>query len=218
MNTIFTKQFEDIAVSLDGMPGPALGCFMVDRDLKLLWHKPFKQNMPGLKQKMKHCFEMFQRQEPCENCAGLTAFSTGQPASCEQAFEGKDGEVTYYHIIGSPIKDNHGQVVRYIEVVQDITARTEAEERYRKISEFNYNIIYNAPISIFTLNKHGVITSTNPAHIKLAGNPPLDKLLGFDWLHSPNVIKGRIGLLSEKRALRRKLQGHGFPLYKQSHR
>ena len=198
MNTILTKQFEDIAVSLDGMPGPALGCFMVDRDLKLLWHKPFKQNMPGSRQKMSHCYEMFLRRKPCENCAGLKAFSTGQPASCEQRFESSDGTVKYYHIIGSPIKDNHGQVVRYIEVVQDITARTKAEERYRKISEFNYNIIYNAPIAIFTLNKHGVITSTNPAHIQLAGNPPLDELLGFDWLHSPNVIKGGLDYYLKK--------------------
>ena len=198
MNTIFTKQFEDIAVSLDGMPGPALGCFMVSRDLRLLWHKPFKHDMPGSRQKMRHCYEMFHRDKPCENCAGLKAFSTGQPASCEQTFEGADGSTKYYHIVGSPIKDNHGQVIRYIEVVQDITARTKAEERYKKISEFNYNIIYNAPIAIFTLNKHGVITSTNPAHMKLAGNPPLDELLGFDWLHSPNVIKGGLDYYLKK--------------------
>jgi PAS domain S-box-containing protein len=189
MEDTFSRLFEDIAVSLDGMPGPALGCFMVDRELKLLWHKHFKPDMPGATTTISHCYEMFKRREPCENCAGLRAFSTGQPASCEQYFTDSDGKINYYHLVGSPIKDNHGQVVRYVEVLQDISARSEAEERYRKISEFNYNIIYNAPIAIFTLNQHGVITSTNPAHMKLAGNPPLNEILGFDWLNSPNVLE-----------------------------
>lgn len=189
MEDTFSRLFEDIAVSLDGMPGPALGCFMVDRELKLLWHKHFKSEMPGTTKSITHCYEMFKRKEPCENCAGLRAFSTGQPASCEQYFTDSERKTNYYHLVGSPIKDNHGQVVRYVEVLQDISARSEAEERYRKISEFNYNIIYNAPIAIFTINQHGVITSTNPAHIRLAGNPPLNEILGFDWLNSPNVLE-----------------------------
>lgn len=185
----FSRFFQDIAVSLDGMPGPALGCYMVDRNLRLLWHKHFKSEMLGAKDTPRYCYEMFKRTTPCDNCAGLRAFSTGQPASCEQFCVDEDGKTNYYHLVGSPIKDNHGQVVRYVEVLQDISARSEAEERYRKISEFNYNIIYNAPIAIFTLNNHGVITSTNPAHMKLAGNPPLDEMLGFDWLNSPNVLE-----------------------------
>jgi two-component system, sporulation sensor kinase A len=189
MTDSFSRLFEDIAVSLDGMPGPALGCFMVDRQLRLLWHKHFKLEMPGADRSIIHCYEMFKRREPCDNCAAFRAFSTGKPASCEQVVTDSDGKANYYHLVGSPIKDNHGQVVRYVEVLQDISARSEAEERYRKISEFNYNIIYNAPIAIFTLNQHGVITSTNPAHIKLAGNPPLNELLGFDWLNSANVIE-----------------------------
>lgn len=205
MNDTFSRLFEDIVVSLDGMPGPALGCFMVNRDLKVLWHKHFKSEMPGASQAIRHCYEMFDRREPCENCAGLQAFSTGQPASCEQFSVDSDGDTHYYHLVGSPIKDQHGQVVRYIEVMQDVSTRSQAEERYRKISEFNYSIIYNAPIAIFTLNKHGVITSTNPAHMKLAGNPPIDELLGFDWLNSPNVLS--CGLDEH---LKKGLSGHSF--------
>lgn len=207
MNDTFSRLFEDIVVSLDGMPGPALGCFMVDRGLKVLWHKHFKSEMPGASQAIKHCYEMFDRREPCENCAGLQAFSTGQPASCEQFSIDSDGNTNYYHLVGSPIKDHHGQVVRYIEVMQDVSTRSQAEERYRKISEFNYSIIYNAPIAIFTLNKHGVITSTNPAHMKLAGNPPIDELLGFDWLNSPNVLS--CGLDEH---LKKGLSGHSFKI------
>ena len=134
MDDTYHRLFEDIVVSLDGMPGPALGCFMVDRDFKLLWHKHFKSEMPGAKKQFTYCYEMFQRDRPCDNCAGLQAFSSGKPASCEQFSIDNDGNTNFYHLVGSPIKDNHGQVVRYIEVLQDVSARSEAEEKYRIIS------------------------------------------------------------------------------------
>jgi len=207
MSNVTNQSPRDIAIPWDGIHGTSLGCFMVDRDMKILWHRPFSSEWPALKREIRHCYEIFSKDDPCENCAALASFSSGLPESCEQHFIDDDGRNTYYHIVVSPIKDDKGQIVRFIEVMQDITVRKEAEERHKGISEFNYSIIFNAPVAIFTLNKHGVITSTNPAHMKIAGNPPLDKLMGLDWLHSPNVIKS--GLDNH---LKRGLSGESFEL------
>jgi len=188
-DSINNQLIEDIVVSAYDMPGHSLGCLMVDRNLKLLWHKPFISSCPGSAKAVEHCYEIFNRKHPCENCAALQAFSTGSPSSCETAYIDDTGEKRFCHFIGSPIYDANRRVVRFIEVMQDVTERKESEEKYRQINDFNYNIIYNSPVAIFTLNREGLITSTNPAHIKIAGNPPLEEIIGFDWLHSSNAVK-----------------------------
>ncbi len=178
-----------IAISLDGMPAPALGCFMVDRNLKLLWYRPFVSEAIGPQEHFNQCYNILNKKCRCQPCAALTAFTTGRPASCKQIAVTPDGRKISYHIVASPIKDDKGDISWCVEVIQDVTSQSSHKESYKEISEFNYNILYNAPVGIFTLNKHGIITSTNPAHLEIAGSPDLEKVLGLDWLHCPNVIE-----------------------------
>lgn len=189
---------KDIAISFDGMPGPALGCLMVDRDLKLLWHRPFIANWPSSAADIRHCYEILHKKEPCKTCAALNAFASGRPASCEQVIVSKNGGRVHYHVVASPVRDDSGRVSACVEIIQDVSSRVKASETYKEVSEFNYNILFNAPVAIFTLNRSGIITSTNPAHLKIAGDPPLDKLMGMNWLDSPNVIKSGLNHYLEK--------------------
>ena len=189
---------KDIVISLDGVPGPALGCFMVDRNLELLWYRAFSSRDGRCADNFRYCYHAFGGNEPCQPCAAWTAFSTGRPASCKQEVTLSGGEKRTYHIVSSPVRSDDGAVTGCVEVIHDVTSRNGGEESYKEISEFNYNIIYNAPVAIFTLNREGIITSTNPAHLKIAGNPPLEEVLGLDWLHSPMVIAAGLDRYLEK--------------------
>jgi PAS domain S-box-containing protein len=189
---------KEIMISLEGMPGPALGCIMVDRSMKMLWNRAFTTNWPNFRPEIAYCYEIFGRKFPCPSCAASRAFSTGRPASCEKEFVYEDGKKIFFQIVASPIKGENGNINHCIEILQDITSRKKIEEKYKKVSDFNYSIIYNAPVGIFTLNKKGIIISTNPAHVKIAGNPAVDKLMGFDWLHCSAVRQSGLDVYLEK--------------------
>ena len=132
-------------------------------------------------------------------------FPTVDLQSCEQEFVYEDGRKIYFQIVASPMKGENGRINHCIEILQDITFRKKIEEKYKKVSEFNYNIIFNAPVGIFTLNKKGIIISTNPAHVRIAGNPSVDKLMGFDWLHCSAVRQTGLDVY-----LRKGLSGESF--------
>jgi PAS domain S-box-containing protein len=75
-----------------------------------------------------------------------------------------------------------------------------------KVTQLQKKIIENAPVAIFTLDKEGQITSSNPAHLKLA-DAPLHKVLGLNWIKAPmSIYTG----LSEH--LKRGLEGEEFEL------
>ena len=159
MNNMLATPPKDIMISLEGMPGPALGCIMVDGGMKMLWNRAFTTNWPNIGPEIEYCYEIFGRKTSCENCAASRAFSTGRPASCEQKFVYEGGKKIYFQIVASPIKGEDGRINHCIEIMQDITSRKKIEEKYKRVSEFNYNIVYNAPVGIFTLNKKGIITT-----------------------------------------------------------
>lgn len=198
MRNLMVTPPKDIMISLEGMPGPALGCIMVDTSMKLLWHRAFTNNWPNIPSEIEYCHEIFGRKTPCESCAASRAFSTGRPASCEQEFVYEDGKKIYFQIVASPIRGENRKINHCIEILQDITSRKRIEEKHKRISEFNYNIVYNAPVGIFTLNKKGIIISTNPAHVRIAGNPSVDKLMGFDWLHCSAVRQSGLDVYLKK--------------------
>lgn len=75
-----------------------------------------------------------------------------------------------------------------------------------KVNQLRRKIIENAPVAIFTLDKTGQITSSNPAHLKLA-DAPLDKVIGLNWIQAPMSIQ--TGLSDY---LKRGLKGEEFEL------
>ncbi|RPJ06068.1 MAG: PAS domain S-box protein, partial [Deltaproteobacteria bacterium] len=75
-----------------------------------------------------------------------------------------------------------------------------------KVNRLRKKIIENAPVAIFTLDKEGQITSSNPAHLKLA-DAPLDKVIGLNWIRAPMSLQ--TGLSDY---LKRGLRGEEFEL------
>ena len=86
---------------------------------------------------------------------------------------GKDNEKRYYHFIGSPIKDNQGNIIQVLELIQDITKMWQMEHQKE--------IIYN-------INK--IITSgLMPEMFKVISNE-IKRIIDFDRIS--------IALLDEK--------------------
>ena len=149
----------DIMISLEGMPGPALGCIMVDSRMKMMWNRAFATNWPDFHSGIEYCYQIFGRETPCESCAASRAFSTGRPASCEQEFRYENGKSIFFQIVASPIKGENGNINHCIEILQDITSRKKNEEKYKKVSDFNYNIIYNAPLVFLPSTRKGLLSA-----------------------------------------------------------
>jgi PAS domain S-box-containing protein len=122
----------------------------------------------------------------------------------------KDGRVISVSMNARAVRDTDGATLYYEGTVEDITEQKKAEDELRRLNEFNKVIIDNAPVAIFTLDKHGVVTSVNPALADLSGLGPKaeEKLIGFNWLKNPYSIKCGLAGYIEKG-----LKGEAFQLW-----
>ncbi len=135
-----------------------------------------------------------ERRKPCANCPVLRAYATGKTEQLEIKV-GKDRfDAEYYMLTASPVPDRGGRSFEgVIEVIRDVTAFRRTEEDLKELGEFNYEIIENAPVAIFTINKKGEFSSVNPALATLAGFDTVakakEKLIGFNWIKNPYTKK-----------------------------
>jgi PAS domain S-box-containing protein len=81
------------------------------------------------------CYRVFNnppRKEACDYCPTYKTLEDGEPH--EAVTETPAGEdIRHYRIVASPIKDEWGEVVAAIEMVDDITEREEAERERREL-------------------------------------------------------------------------------------
>ncbi|MEN6617136.1 MAG: ATP-binding protein [Syntrophorhabdus sp.] len=134
------------------------------------------------------------RRKPCANCPVLRAYSTGKTEQLEIKI-GKDRfNSEYFMLTASGVMDRGGRGFEgIVEVIRDVTAFRRAEEELKELGEFNYEIVENAPVAIFTINKKGEFSSVNPALATLAGFETVEeakeKLIGFSWIKNSYTKK-----------------------------
>jgi len=112
---------------------------LIDKDMKITWgNKPFEKQfgkVNGFKENA--CNKIFGCGDvPPEDCATKRVFKSGKIEETKRLVIGKDNEKKYYHFIGSPIKDDHGNITHVLELVQDITKIWQMEHQ----KEIVYNI------------------------------------------------------------------------------
>ncbi len=86
-------------------------------------------------------------------CAGTRAMATGRPAEDETEGVGDDGVRFTVHIQAFPVTGSEGTITGFIEVVEDVTDRrdaqralAESEERYRTLVENIPGVLYRCEI------------------------------------------------------------------------
>lgn len=188
------------------------GIFVLDRELRIqaVNAKASRWLARDVAGSPHECYrEIHGRGHACENCPTLRTFKSGKTERLEMRLE-RAGKSRYYFLTASPLRLEKGQEFSYVvETVQDITAEKSAAEEISRLNDFNKAIIDNAPVAIFTLDRHGTFTSVNPALALISGlgSEAEAKLIGFNWLKNPLTIKS--GLAAH---LKRGLRGEAFQL------
>lgn len=143
----------------------------------------------------KHCYSVIMnKKKPCHNCPVLRSYESGRTEQLEIKIEKKGSGTEYFLLTASPLKEGGGRGLSgVIEVIRDVTAFRRTEEDLRRLGEFNYEVVENAPVAIFTINKKGEFSSVNPALATLSGfntkEEAKKKLLGFNWIKNHYTVK-----------------------------
>ena len=78
----------------------------------------------------KYCFQEFEKRDGiCPHCPGVKAMASGQPEEVDTIGVHDDGTFHYAHVRTFPTFDSLGNVTGFVEVVEDTTARRQAEEQ-----------------------------------------------------------------------------------------
>src|SRR3972149_338994 len=112
---------------------------LIDDNMRIAWaNKPFEDRFGKINSFIApNCHSIFGCGEvPPEDCTANRVFKTGKIQETKRLVIGKDNEKKYYHFIGSPIKDNQGNIIQVLELIQDITKMWQMEHQ----KEIIYNI------------------------------------------------------------------------------
>lgn len=176
------------------------GAFLISRDLRIEWVGSVSDRWSGGKDAAalagKHCYSVIMnKKRPCGNCPVLRSYKSGRDEHLEIKIEEKGSGTEYYLLTATPVKDKAGSrgPSGVIEIIRDVTAFRRTEEDLKRLGEFNYEIVENAPVAIFTINRKGEFSSVNPALAILSGldtkEKAKEKLLGFNWIKNPYTVK-----------------------------
>jgi two-component system sensor kinase FixL len=100
----------------------------------------------------------------------------------------RNGSAVWTHVTRSIVRDAAGKAEFFVSVVQDISARKEAEQRLAA-SEAQYRAIFdNAAETVVVIDSNALIQSVNPAVERTFGYKP-EELIGREvWMLMPEKI------------------------------
>lgn len=96
-------------------------------------------------------------------------FETGRAYNVESRHRRADGVYRWFNVLGLPLIDTDGRILRWFHLISDIDDRKRAEEALRA-SEINLRqIIDSIPGFVFTLSPAGVVELVNRPYLKYFG-------------------------------------------------
>ena len=127
-----------------------------DREYKLLnYNREFADKFDP--QPDDHCYRAFKGlSEKCPDCPVERTFEDGLSHHSEESGLNRDGTVTHWIAITSPIKDQGGRTVAAMEVSLDITDRKQLETRLEESEQKYHAIFNNIPNPVFVLDSESL--------------------------------------------------------------
>ncbi|MEA3398384.1 MAG: PAS domain S-box protein, partial [Patescibacteria group bacterium] len=116
-----------------------------------------------------HLFKDHCRRTACgKKCIIEKIFQTGKALEyIEKNINGK-GNAIYHKVSIFPAKNEKGDIHQVVWIIRNITKRKIAEEKIKELNEFNTKILDNAPVSILTIDKKGIVVSANKYFLNLS--------------------------------------------------
>jgi len=150
-----------------------LGISLVDINHKIIMANQFFAELlkkPAADFVGKYCFIEFEKRKAiCPQCPAVSAMASGKPAEVETEGVRDNGSRFNVLLRTAPTFSSDGTVNGFVEVVEDITERKQAQKALLE-SEAKYrNIFENAVEGIFQSTPDGHIKSINPAFARLIG-------------------------------------------------
>ncbi|RUX13062.1 PAS domain S-box protein, partial [Mesorhizobium sp. M2A.F.Ca.ET.037.01.1.1] len=89
-----------------------------------------------------------------------------------------DGTIVYLDVYASAVRDQSGQFVYGVRIIQDVTEAKRMEDRIRESEQHMRDLLEAMPAAVYTTDPSGRITFFNKACIDMAGRRPQ---LGDEW-------------------------------------
>jgi diguanylate cyclase (GGDEF)-like protein/PAS domain S-box-containing protein len=187
------------------------GITLIDTDHKIVMLNAAQSNRfnkPASAMIGKKCFREFEkRDDVCPHCPGVQAMATGQSAEAETEGVRDNGSHVHARIQAFPAFRQDGTITGFIEVVEDITERKQAEKalqasegRYRSLVEFTEDPVY-------LIDKEKRYLSINEKYLSRLGLPR-DHVIGRQYgeFHSREDDQEFSGYIAEVLATGRFVQ------------
>ncbi|MDD5327266.1 MAG: PAS domain S-box protein [Phycisphaerae bacterium] len=158
-----------------------LGITLIDTNYKVVTTNTGQGkilNKPHSKLVGKYCFREFEKRKAvCSHCPGTQAMAMGHPAEVETIGVRDDGSRVPARVQAFPVFGSDGTVQGFLEVVEDISGRKQAEEKLKESEKRFKTIFDNAPDGM-------LLTDVKSKKFHM-GNKAICKMLGY----TPEEIK-----------------------------
>ncbi|MCK4285748.1 MAG: PAS domain S-box protein, partial [Candidatus Lokiarchaeota archaeon] len=160
------KESEQLNRSLiEGLSQTGIGIAIIDYNFNIIYQSQYLKEQFGEHQK-RNCFEFYLgREKSCEDCQMMKAIQNNK---IEKAIITAPNNRTY-EVIAAPIPNPSGKIERAAEVIIDITARIESEQKIKE-SEIQFRDLYEeAPTAYLSIGHDKSLIRCNSAAEKLLG-------------------------------------------------
>lgn len=113
------------------------GLSLISKDMKIMWANKRQQDWFGPLSiiKGRHCYEVYQKRgNVCPGCPTAKVFknSCDQYISIQKGMLAESNELRYFKITTSPVKDDKGEVIHVLELVEDVTKERKYDRKVKK--------------------------------------------------------------------------------------
>ena len=126
----------------------------------------------------RHCYEVIHRSAgPPDNCPFLKALDSGHAERAEWEETNLGG---IFQASAYPLRDEKGELWRFVHVLRDITANRRAEKALRESEERYRSLFDGVPVGLYRTTPEGRILDVNLALVRMLGYPDRESLLADD--------------------------------------